>query len=102
MNVCERWFCASPFQCFEQCVDSKQSSDKEVISLLRGELQETIVELNAMMGRLERVTAELKEMTIDKEMYTRLNISVLEHTTYGGYAIGTDVNITNNAFTMVD
>jgi hypothetical protein len=33
---------------------------------------------------------------------TRLNISVLEHSTHGSYAIGTDVSITNSAFTMVD
>jgi DNA repair exonuclease SbcCD ATPase subunit len=73
MNVCEQWFPVQSFACFDQCIKSEESfdpsPDKQTISLLRDELQETIAELNAMMGRLERVTAELKEMTIDKEMY---------------------------------
>jgi hypothetical protein len=59
MNVCERWFCTQPFQCFEQCVESKQSSDKETISLLQDELQETNEELNEVMKRLEQVAKEL-------------------------------------------
>ena len=71
MNVCEQWFPIQPFQCFEQCTE--RSTDKQTISILRKELQETIKELNDVMNRLTQVTDELKETDNYKDQIQKLS-----------------------------